>query len=410
MYWRLPPKPRALRWEAVDRRGERLSGVCRGESVAALEESLAGRGLALIRARRAAPRPWPVAPGGRWSRPVIAEALRHLADLTEAGVAIHRALGLTAREVRDRRLRAALRACRIAVERGEGLSERLGRDALRLDRARVALIAAGERSGALEHALRQVAGELERAHHSAAAARRAMAYPASVAVAAVGVMLVLVFAVIPRFEAIYLQSGQTLPGPTRVLLAVSEHLATTAPLAAALMGCGVLAGRWALQQDRPRRAVQRLLWRTPLLGTFWRDAALARFCRSFGELLAAGVPFLEALPHAADAGHHPVLRQRVARIEHAVAGGTPVSRALRILGVDAEIAVRLTAVGAESGQLDGMLLHAGHRYQQRLERRLERCSAVLGPTLILIAAALTAAVVVALYLPLFQLGGAVHAL
>ncbi len=391
----------SYRWHGVDAHGSRVTGQCHAESVTALREGLRGRGIEPVTVRRSAVRR--ISLGGRPSPDETAAALAHLGSLLEAGMPLNQALRAVGREQRRPVLRDGLRQVRDAVELGQTFSSVAGEQLPRLDPILIALLAAGEECGALEEALHTVADELRHRHASIRQIRRAAAYPAWIAAMASAVVILLLVVVAPRFEALYAQSGAALPWLTRWVVAASHGVAALLPGAVAvgtvlISALTLVWRRW----HRGRRAILRRWWRHRL-AAIQRDAALERLFRTLGRLLAAGVPLLDALPHAAQAAGDP-LREHIDQAHRAVAAGTPFPRALRHTDPATATGAHLAAIGEECGRLDEMLRQAADYHRHRLEQRLERLAAWVEPALITVAGLVTAAIVAALYLPIFQLG------
>ncbi len=391
-----------LSWRGVDAQGRRLSGTCHADSAAAVRHALAARGIAVLRVRRELRLP-------RRRRARVAEraaALRRLAAVLDAGAPLDAALRtVSAREPRIE-LRDGLRALRRAVERGSDLAPAF-QDALPgLQPAHTALLEAGTWTGDLPGALRSVAEELERRDTMRRQLRRAMAYPAVVAGTALAVLSLLLLGVVPRFEAIFAQSGQPLPAATRLIIAASDAFALVAPL---LVGAAAVAAATLgpLLRRRPawRLRATAALTRLPGIGPSLREAALSRWCETLSRLLGAGVSLLDALPRAAEAARGAALGPALERLERRVSAGEPLAAATRTGLPEAPDAAHLIAVGESAGRLEEMLAEAASLYRQRLETRLERLSAFLEPALIVVLGILTAGVVGALYLPVFEMGG-----
>jgi len=391
-----------LSWRGVDAQGRRLSGTCNADSAAVLRRALADRGIAVLRVRRALHLP-------RRRRARAAEraaALRRLAAVLDAGAPLDAALRVvSAREPRAE-LRVGLRALRRAVERGSELAPAFQGALPDLQPAHTALLEAGTWTGDLPGALRSIAEELERRDALRRQLRRATAYPAVVASTALAVLSLLLLAVVPRFEAIFAQSGQPLPAATRLVIAASDAFALAAPL---LLGAAAVAAATLslLLRRRPawRLRASAALTRLPGIGPSLREAALSRWCGTLSRLLDAGVPLLDALPRAADAARGAALGPALERVEQRINAGEPLAAAARTDLPEASDAVHLIAVGESAGRLEEMLAEAADLYRQRLEARLERLGTFLEPALIVALGLLTAGVVGALYLPVFQMGG-----
>lgn len=392
-----------LAWRGRDAHGRRVQGACRADSGEALRRVLAARGIVLERARPA------LAPEAPRRRPALGErarALRRLAAVLEAGVPLNEALRTVAPQTAHPQLRRGLRAARRAVELGRSPAEALSAAVPGLRAHHHALLEAGSWTGDFPDALGNVAEELERHAAIARQLRRAATYPAIVAVVALGLTTLLMAVIVPRFEGFLATGGDTLPALTRGVLALSEAFRTALPIALAAGTALAVAAATALRRrPRLRRQVLAGLARAPVVGGILLDAALSRWAGTLARLLGAGVPLLEALPTAAGAAGGAGLERRLPRIQRRIRGGEPFADALRHALPEAREAARLAAVGEHSGRLEEMLHEAAATHRARLEERLHRITAWLEPALILAMGLLTAVVVTALYLPVFQMGG-----
>lgn len=395
------------KWRGVTVSGYRVDGRVRAETREALEHALDRYAIALLRARITLLGEW----SQRASAVIVAASFRHLAALLDAGLPLRDALRASAREAPTGDLRETMRSWGQWIERGLPLAECAQRsldqrDLKPLRKPDRALIAAHEQAGKTEQGFRDVAAAMERGQRIRSMIYSAAAYPCGVMVASLALCAGLLIGVIPQFASLYAESSTELPALTAGLIRTSDIAVTAMPYVAFGMGTLGVGGFLLARRRRVRLAVARKLWSTPWIGAFIRDAAYGRFFDTLSRALNAGIPLLQALPIAGDAGSHPRLDEYVERIHHALSGGATVGRALRLLSEDARTAAQLGGIGAEIGRLDTMLEEAGRFHVQRLEQRIARQSARLGPALLLVAGGLTGLVVTALYLPVFQAGSA----
>lgn len=312
----------------------------------------------------------------------VAVWTRDMATLLEAGLALDRALEVTAAQAAHADLEAALRAARRDVQGGMGVAEALRRYPRVMPPVVTAMVAAGEASGALDAAFAQAADHLEDAGELRSQLLSALLYPALMAtVATLGVLVLLLF-VIPRFVELLADVGGTLPMTTRVLVAMSGLAVHWWWL---WLLAGVAAALWiraALADPRHRRRwdAMRLDW--PVVGGLERDYAAARFTRTLGLLLQSGVAIVPAMRIARGAVGNAAIGSALERAAAAVADGSAVAPALG----DAlpPLAVRMVAIGEESGRLEDLCHRAARTYDARVRRALRAAVALVEPVLILL--------------------------
>ncbi len=327
-------------------------------------------------------------------RAAVALWTRSAATLLAAGVALDRALAFTAAQAGHQGLADAVRDVRRAVQGGVGFADALHRHPRYFDALFVAMVSAGEASGALDIVFARLADHLDESAELRSTVRSALLYPALMAiVACVGAIVLLGF-VVPRFATILADIGGTLPTSTRLLLAAS-HLVTGGwwvwlPAA----GAGVYVVRRALAQPESRRRwhATRLGW--PWVGDLERRYATAGLARTMGLLLKSGVPALPALKIARNATTNLALQDGVDRAAAAVSAGGALAPALA--GTLPPLALQLIAVGEETGRLEELFLRVADTYDGEVRRALRAAVAMLEPALILVFGALVGFVALAM--------------
>jgi len=327
-------------------------------------------------------------------RAAVALWTRSAATLLAAGVPLDRALAFTATQAGHDGLADAVRDVRRAVQGGASFAEALARHDRYFDSLFVAMVSAGEASGALDFVFERLAEHLDEAAELRSHVQSALLYPALMAiVACVGAIVLLGF-VVPRFATILADMGGTLPASTRLLLAASR-LVTAGWWVWLLAGGGALyALRRAATQPQTRRRWHgaRLGW--PWVGDLERKYAAAGVARTLGLLLKSGVPALPALKIARNATSNLALQEGVDRAAAAVAEGGALAAALD--GTLPPLAVQMIAVGEESGRLEELCLRVANTYDGEVRRALRSAVAMLEPTLILVFGALVGFVALAM--------------
>jgi len=337
----------------------------------------------------------------------IDAATRQLATLLRAGIPLAQALQTLAR-TSDGGLRGVFAGVRRDIEAGSTLEHALARHPSVFDALFRSLVAAGELGGLLDTVLERIASHRERGSWLRDKVRSALVYPLAVltvAVLSVGVILVWV---VPGFQALFDRAGAELPWPTRVLILLSAVLLDHGIwiLLALAMGGIALTGRLKRSPALQQRAEGWLL-RLPLLGKVLADAAAARWCRTLAMLLAAGVPLDDALKTVARVGGQRRLTAATQNIRHDVAAGRPLAPGMARSGCFPVLAVQMVEVGEESGTLDTLLARAADTLEQRVEQAVARMTTLLEPAIMLVLGVVMGGVIIALYLPVFQLGTAI---
>lgn len=231
----------------------------------------------------------------------------------------------------------------------------------------------------------------------------ALTYPAAVVAIASATVAVVLWKVIPAFTALFDGLGAALPLPTRVVIAASDRFVDAAPLLALGAGAGALTARRWRRTPRGRRFVDGLLLRTPVLGGVLRKAAVARFCRTLGTLLASGVPILDGLEITARTAGNAVVEEAVLAARGSIEGGQSVSAPLERTAVFPPLVTQMISVGETTGALDAMLAKIASFYESEVETAVAGMLALIEPVLIALLGVVVGGIVIAMYLPIFDL-------
>ncbi|OAI86024.1 type II secretion system F family protein [Pseudomonas putida] len=400
-------KTRTYSWQGVDRNGARVSGRSDGQSPALVKAMLRKRGIHTTRirhSRRLA--------ALRWSRQLDAAHLtqlsRHLATLFQAGIPLLHGLDIIADGSRHPRMIKLLAELKRDISAGNSLAESLRKHPRYFDALYCNLVAVGEASGRLDVLLDQLATYQEKRAALRSRMRKAMLYPLLVLMVGLGVASLLLLQVVPQFEVLFAGMGSELPPFTRMVIGLADWLSAhilALSLALALAAVGVR------QLFRHHQAfhlwVLGLAHRLPLVGRLLQHAAMARFARTLHTCLAAGIPLTDALVPVAKASGNALYERAIRRLRQDLGNGLALSTAMRASPLFPHLCVQMCSIGETSGTLDDMLDRIANHHEQSIDQLMENLTSLLEPVIVLVLGLLIGSLVIAMYLPIFQLGSVI---
>ena len=393
-------------YRALTGGGRARGGVIGAESARAAWQELRARGVYPTELREQA------ASAGRAGRRLGAEELaaatRQLATLVGAGVPVAEALAAVAEQSEHPALVRALTVAEARLREGEPLADALAASPRVFPPLFRDLVRAGEASGALGTVLARLADHTEASAALRARLRAALTYPTVMAAATAAVLAFLLTWVVPQLTQLFTETGTRLPLATRLLIGATGFVGRTWWI---LFGAGAGAAwtlaRWAATPAGRARLDAALLG-APLAGAIVRKAAVARFARTLGTLLAGGLPLDAALGIAGAATGNRRLTTAVASAREAVRRGEPLAPALRATGVFPPLVIHLAAVGERAGTIGEMLERAAAAYEREVETTVSAATALVEPLLVLFMGGVVLALVAAILLPLLDLNGLVR--
>lgn len=348
-----------------------------------------------------------------WFRPKVTTSAvtlfaRQLSTMLLAGLPLVRALRSIARDHSDPVLQQVLQQVGDDVERGESLSGALGRHPAAFNAVFVSLVETGEVTGSLDAVLEHTASYLERAEILRLKVEASLRYPLFILTFAGGILLAMFLKIIPMFADIYARFHVQLPGPTRMLLAVSQGLSKHLLLVLLLAVAGSLAFRSWRRTDDGRTRFDAMLFRIPLFGDLIHLYVMTRVARTLGILVASGTNILFALRVLRPVPGNHFVAKGIDDVRTAIEGGESLSRAMAATKVFPDMLIQMTATGEETGRLDEMLTRTADFYEKRVTAKVEGLSSLVEPVAILLLGLVIALMLVALYLPIFNLGHAMR--
>jgi len=393
-------------WEGTDRRGTKQSGELRGHSPALIKAQLRKQGINPKRVRKKSPA---LFSAGKPIRPRdIALLTRQMATMMKAGVPLLQSFDIIGEGFANPNMRTLVNDVKQEITAGNSLAGALRKKPQYFDQLYCNLVDAGEQAGALDTLLERVASDKEKSESLKARIKKAMTYPLAVILVACVVTGILLVKVVPQFQSVFAGFGAPLPAFTLLVIALSEFMRQGWWwLLLGLIAC-VLGWRQGYKgSQRFRDGLDALCLKLPLVGPLMYKSAVARYARTLATTFTAGVPLVEALGSVAGATGNSVFRQAVNRIRQDVATGMQLNVAMRTCGMFPAMAVQMTSIGEESGALDTMLEKVATYYEAEVDTIVDTLTGLMEPLIMVVLGTIVGGLVVAMYLPIFQLGSVI---
>ncbi len=344
---------------------------------------------------------------GRVGIKQVTQLTRQLSTLQDAGLPILRSLNILEDQQKPGSLKNVLRAVTDDIEGGATLSEAFAKHPKAFDRLYVNMVAAGETGGVLDVILQRLADFMEKAAKLKRKIVGAMIYPIVVIMFAGGIVAGIMVFVIPKFKEIFLDFGITLPGLTMILLNSSTWFVTGVPPGWAIVlfaPVGVILVFKLIRSSKGGKFVTDFIaLRIPIFGGLVAKTSIARFTRTLGTLINAGVPILEAINITRETSGNDVYARAMQKVHDSIREGESFSAPLRATKVVDSLVVNMIDVGEETGELDKMLLKIADNYDEEVDVVIESLVSLLEPIMVICLGGLVGFIVLALFLPLVSL-------
>lgn len=403
-------KQYVFKWHGTNRDGAAMQGQTEAPSLAAVKARLRQQGINPRRVRKQTAL-FGIGGGKRRKkiRPAdIAVFARQSATMLAAGVALVQALDIIAKGERNPAMADLVGNIRNRIESGSTLAESLAAHPKHFDDLFVNLVAAGEASGTLETLLAKIASYKEKTEAIKAKVRKAMYYPSAIIVAAFIVMAILLYYVVPQFQSLFQGFGAELPAFTRMVIGMSNTFRQWWWVVLIGIAVAVFAFRYARRHSyRFRRAIDSLLIKLPIVGDILYKSVVARFARTMATMFAAGVPLVDALESVGAAAGNLVFEEGIRQMRIQVETGQRLQVAVNNTGLFPSMTEQMIAIGEESGSLDLMCTRVADVYEEQVDDQVDALSSLLEPLIMVVIGTLVGGLVIAMYLPIFQLGSVV---
>ncbi|MCW8091612.1 type II secretion system F family protein [Alteromonas sp. ASW11-130] len=394
-------------WQGKDKAGNNRKGEISAMSLAEAKNLLRRQGISANKVKKYA-KPL-FGGGGKKIEPAdISVMSRQIATMLGAGVTLIQSLEMIAQGHAKPSMRKMLGEITEEVKAGTPLSNALRKHPEYFDDLYCDLVATGEQSGALETIYDRIAIYKEKAEALKSKIKKAMFYPVAVLIVAFIVTTILLIFVVPQFEEIFSSFGAELPAFTQMVLALSAFVQNYGLFIGAGIGvAGYLFMKRYKKSQSLRDKVDKLLLRIPVIGEILKKASIARFTRTLATTFAAGVPLIGALDSAAGASGNAVYRDAILFIKKEVAGGMQMNTAMRATAVFPDMVTQMIAIGEESGAVDEMLSKIATIYEAEVDDMVDGLTSLLEPLIMAVLGVVIGGLIIAMYLPIFQMGNVV---
>ena len=394
-------------WVGVSARGKRLEGEMTGASIALVKAQLRKQGITPSKVKRKAKPLFGVRMQAITPKD-IALVTRQIATMLMAGVPLIQSIEMIGTGATNKSVGKLMETIGDEVKAGGTLSNALRKHPRHFDDLYCDLVASGEQSGALDKIFDRVALYKEKSEALKSKIKKAMFYPIAVLVVALIVTSILLIFVVPQFQDIFAGFGAELPTFTLFVIAISEFMQEYWWIILfALIGFGYAYKEALLKSKKLRDATDRAILKLPVIGMILNKAAVARYARTLSTTFAAGVPLVDALDSAAGASGNAVYRYAILDIKAEVSSGNQMNWAMRNSKIFPDMVIQMVAIGEESGSLDGMLAKVATIYEQEVDDAVDGLSSLLEPLIMAVLGVLVGGLIIAMYLPIFQLGSVI---
>ncbi|MFZ0492132.1 MAG: type II secretion system F family protein [Acidimicrobiia bacterium] len=340
---------------------------------------------------------------GRVKQKDLAIFSRQFATMINAGLSLLRSLDILAEQTPNATLAGVIKEVKSSVEKGMSLSEAMQRHPKVFDRLYVAMVRAGEVGGVLDTTLVRVADTLERSVELRGKVKSAMTYPTAVLGLVLLILTAMLVFVVPMFEGMYADLGGTLPAPTRLLLGMSRFTVSSWYIILGIAVGGIFGFRRWVSTDQGRFTFDRIKLKVPVFGGLARKSAIARFSETLASLTRTAVPILQAMDIVSETAGNEVVARAIRDVQASVKEGDSLAAPLAQHPIFPPMVVQMLAVGEETGALDTMLDKLAQFYNAEVNATVDSLTSLLEPLLMVVLGGTVGSMIIALYMPMFNL-------
>ena len=332
---------------------------------------------------------------------------RQLSTLLASGIPILQSLEVLSQSARSPALQIALKEMTLEINRGRRFGEAMAEHPRVFDRFYVNMVKAGEESGNIDQILNRLAVYIEKAAKISSKVKGAMVYPVAILIVAALVVSGLLIFIIPKFEALFASSGQELPGLTKMVVDASKILIKYWWLIIGGTVGGVFLGMNYYRSPEGKKTIDSVAIDIPVIGDLIIKAAIARFTRTLSTLLGSGVNIMEALDIASKVVGNHVIESSLMRAREAIAEGKSLTVPLAKEKYIPNMVTQMIGVGEQTGAIDQMLAKVADFYEDEVDNAVSAVTSLMEPLMMVFLGGIVAVIVVAMYLPIFNMAGSV---
>ncbi|MHB1680088.1 MAG: type II secretion system F family protein [bacterium] len=332
---------------------------------------------------------------------------RQFSSLVDSGVPILQGLSIMIEQQKNKNLKGILSKIKENIESGGSLSDSFKKFPRVFNDLYVNLVDAGEKGGVLDKVFRRLSVYFEKTLKLKRKVKGAMIYPTIVLSVAFGVIVILLTFVIPVFANLFASVGAKLPGLTQDVINFSDFVRSYILYIIIAIGIAVFLFKSYYKRENGRRNIDRSILKLPLIGLLLKKVSIARFSRTLSTMVESGVPILSALGIVSKISGNKIIEESLMKAKEDVASGSPLSTAINKTGLFPPLVVQMIMVGEKTGNLDAMLAKVADYYDEEVDNAVTNLTAMMEPALIVFLGIVVGILVVAMYLPIFNLGKAI---
>ncbi|MDD2321025.1 MAG: type II secretion system F family protein [Geobacteraceae bacterium] len=399
-------------WEARSRNGSAQQGVMEAPNQSVVEAQLKRFGFSAISIKQQGKGlSMEIKIPGFGSKKVTTKELviftRQFATMIDSGLPLVQCLEILSSQQENKAFKEVLLKVKESVESGSTFADALAKHPKVFDNLYVSLVAAGEVGGILDTILNRLASYTEKAMKLKKQIKGAMVYTATVMSIAVIVVGVIMVFVIPTFAKMFADFGGDLPGPTKIVIALSNFLVKYIILIVAAIVLTFFLVKKYYATEKGQKLIDRLALKAPVFGDLIRKVSVAKFTRTLGTLISSGVPILDGLDIVARTAGNKVVEEAIFKVRQSISEGKTIAEPLQQSGVFPPMVVQMIAVGEATGAMDAMLSKIADFYDDEVDSAVEAMTAMLEPMLMVFLGVVVGGLVIAMYLPIFKIAGTV---
>ena len=332
---------------------------------------------------------------------------RQFATMIDSGLPLVQCLDILSGQQENKTFKDILVKVKESVESGSTFADALARHPKAFDQLYVNLVAAGEVGGILDTILNRLAAYIEKAMKLTKQVKGAMVYPITIMTIAVVVVGVILVFVIPTFAKMFIEFGGELPLPTRIVIAISNFLTKyILVIIAAMFGVKYAFGKY-YETAKGRKTVDRFALNAPIVGPLVRKVSVAKFTRTLGTMISSGVPIMDGLEIVAKTAGNKIVEEAIYKVRQSISEGKTIAEPLAECGVFPAMVVQMISVGEATGAMDTMLNKIADFYDDEVDDAVGAMTSMMEPLLMVFLGTTVGGLVIAMYLPIFKLAGAV---
>lgn len=396
-------------WTGRTRTGEDANGEIEAKSEAEVINKLRAQNIQPSKVKKkAAELKLPFTIGGGVSNKELVIFTRQFATMIDAGLPLVQCLDILASGEPNKSFQRIIYAVKSEVEQGSTFASALNRHPRVFDELYVNLVAAGEVGGILDSILNRLAVYIEKSVKTARKVKGAFTYPVAILVVAIIVVIILLWKVIPTFEAMFISMGNAnLPGPTQFVIDLSRWFGANWYYVIGGVILAIVGFRTFYNSTWGRMKFDQMMLKTPIFGTLTKKAAVAKFTRTLGTLVAAGVPILDGLEIVSRTSGNRVIERNIMRVRDKISEGRTMAEPLAEAAIFPSMVVQMIGVGEATGAMDTMLNKIADFYEEEVDVAVDALTALLEPLMMVFIGGIVGGMLIAMYLPIFSVADTV---